>query len=330
MRLRIALFAALTAIPSAWTTPSGIHAQTPMPMPGVDHHQHLYSPALVQLFKMTPPVVANAPVVSASDLVRHLNEVGIKRAVVHSTAYIFSQPSRKMEDDATLVRVENDWISQQVAMFPDRLVGFCSVNPLKDYALAEIARCAKDANLRRGLKLHCGNATVDYHDTDHLARLRGVFAAANENRMAIVVHMRASISDKLPYGRDEARVFLNELVAAAPDVPIQVAHLAGAGGYNDPLVDEAVSVFVEAIQKGDRRTKQLWFDVSSVALGNPTVERKELLAQRIRQLGVQRMLYGSDAPTPGLLRADWEAFRQLPLASEEFMTIATNVAPYLR
>src|SRR2546426_10739339 len=36
-----------------------------------------------------------------------------------------------------------------------------------------------------------------------------------------------------PHGRDEARIFLNEVLPAAPDIPGQIAHLTGAGGYDD-------------------------------------------------------------------------------------------------
>ncbi len=163
------------------------------------------------------------------------------------------------------MKAENDWTSEQVARYPDRLRGFCGFNPLKDYALDELARCAKDPQLRHGLKLHFGNSAIDYHNPQHVARVRQVFAAANTHHMSIVAHMRASISRKLAYGRDAARIFLDELVPAAPDVTIQIAHLAGAGGYDDPPVDEALSVFVDAIAKGDARARRLYFDVTQVA-----------------------------------------------------------------
>jgi sirohydrochlorin ferrochelatase len=58
--------------------------------------------------------------------------------------------------------------------------------------------------------------------------------------MAIVVHMRSSTTYRLPYGRDEARVFLNDILPEAPDVSVQIAHLAGAGGYSDPSIDPAL------------------------------------------------------------------------------------------
>ena len=127
----------------------------------------------------TPPVAA-VKARTAADLIEQLDAAGIKRAVVLSTAYIFEQPSRKADHAAEKLKRDNDWTSKQVAQFPDRLVGFCGLNPLKDYALEELARCAADPNLRRGLKLHFGNSVVDYHNPEHIARVRGVFRAAND------------------------------------------------------------------------------------------------------------------------------------------------------
>ena len=63
--------------------------------------------------------------------------------MVLSTAYIFEQPSRKADGAEEKLRRENDWTSRQVARYPDRLIGFCGLNPLKDYALDELQRCAK-------------------------------------------------------------------------------------------------------------------------------------------------------------------------------------------
>jgi uncharacterized protein len=219
--------------------------------PVADHHQHLFSPAVAALISPAPPA-APAASLTADDLLKLLDEAGIRRAAVLSVGYIWGGPARVIENEYDKVKAENDWISQQVGRHPDRLRGFCGVNPLEDYALGEIARCAKDPHLRYGLKLHIGNSVVDYHNAAHIAQLRRVFAAANANRMAIAVHMRASISQKVAYGRAEATIFLNELLPAAPDIPVQIAHLAGAGGYADPLADQALSVFVDAIAKGAR------------------------------------------------------------------------------
>jgi hypothetical protein len=54
------------------------------------------------------------------------------------------------------------------------------------------------------------------------------------------------------------------------------------------------------------------------------------MVQRIRQAGVERILYGSDAAVLEFLRprAEWAAFRRPPLSPDEFDRIARNVAPY--
>ncbi|HEY3038722.1 MAG TPA: amidohydrolase family protein [Pyrinomonadaceae bacterium] len=301
-----------------------VHGQT---APQVDHHQHLFSPAAAALVSGNP----SSPGINANDLIALLDLAGIRRALVLSVAYTWGSANRTVENEYEKVKAENDWTSQQVAQHPDRLRAFCSFNPLKPYASDELARCTKDPQLRFGLKLHFGNSDVDLDNPQNVEAVRKVFQAANNRRMPIVVHMRTSISKRRNYGRDQARVFLSELLPAAPDVPVQIAHLAGAGGYDD-LTDAALNVFVEAIAGRDARVKNLWFDVTTVVRSSITPDKAKLVATRIRQIGIGRVLYGSDAPAGGNLapREGWAAFRQLPLTDKEFKTIAENVAPYMR
>ena len=304
----------------SWTSPQG---DSP---PLTDYHQHLFSPAITKLS-------SGANSLAASDLIALLDSAGIRRALVLSTAYQFGNPNRPpVQDEYTQVKAENDWTSEQVARFPERLRAFCGVNPLKDYALDEIARCAKDPHLHFGLKLHFGNSDVDLENAQHVEQLRRVFRAANEHRMAIVIHMRSSVTKKRPYGAAQARAFVTDVLPAAGDTPVQIAHLAGAGGYDDPLVDQALGVFADAISNGEARMRHLYFDVSGVAGYGNWADKADLIARRIRQLGVQRVLYGSDGAGGGNLapREAWLAFRKLPLSDSEFRTIANNVAPYMR
>jgi predicted TIM-barrel fold metal-dependent hydrolase len=298
-------------------------ALAPLPalaQPLVDHHQHLFSAALAKLI--------DAPPIAAADLITHLDEAGIRRAVVLSTAYSFGNPARKVENDYEFVRADNDWTAEQVAPYPDRLVGFCGLNPLKDYALAELARCAKNPNLSRGLKLHFGNSFVEYHKPEHIEQVKRIFRSANGYGMAIVVHMRANTSQKM--GREEALIFLDQLLPAAPDVTVQIAHMGGSGGVDPEIFGGGLEVFVDAIEQRDPRMKNVWFDVTVVAQAR-SAERFALAAQRIRQIGIERIVYGSDAPTPNNVpRLAWAEFRKLPLTDAEFRTIEKNVAPYLR
>ena len=294
--------------------------------PVADHHQHLYSPVIAPASQIAP--------ITARDLVALLDAAGIRRAVVLSQAYAFGNPNRAtpVQNEPARVIEENDWTSGQVAQFPDRLVGFCGVSPLRDYALEEIARCANDPHLRTGLKLHFGNSDVDVENPQHVEKLRAVFRAANDRRMAIVVHIRPTVSRPRPYGAAQARAFIANVLPSAPDIVVQIAHLAGAGGYDDPAVDEALGVYADAIAAKDPRTAHVYFEVSGVAgVGEWRVKADKIVA-RIRQIGVSRIFYGSDSAVgPGRKPAEaWASFRELPLTDAEFREIAANVAPYLR
>jgi predicted TIM-barrel fold metal-dependent hydrolase len=63
-----------------------------------------------------------------------------------------------------------------------------------------------------------------------------------------------------------------------------------------------------------------------------TPAQAALMVQRIRRVGVDRILYGSDAAVGGNLRPReaWAAIQRLPLTSEELDRIARNVPPYFR
>ena len=289
----------------------------------VDHHQHLFSAQALSVF--------SAPkAITATDLIAQMDAAGIDRAVVLSAAYGFSNPFKKRgADEYARVRAENDWVSLQVARYPRRLIGFCAVNPLRDYALREIERCSKDPILRSGLKLHFGNSDVNLDIEEDVERTRAVFAAANAHGMSIVVHARANVDHNRPYGAKQARVFLERLLPAAPDITVQIAHLAGGGGY-DPVIDDALSVYAEAIERGDSRVRHLYFDASGIPIAGMWEQSAALLTRRIRQIGMGRILFGCDSPIPGNSPREFlERWRKLPLKDQEFQRIESNVAPYL-
>lgn len=294
----------------------------------IDYHQHLFSPEAAALVTGNP----GSPGIAARDVIALLDSAGIRRALVLSVAYTWGKASRAaVDDEYNHVKAENDWTAQQVSQFPDRLRAFCSFNPLKPYAIEELTRCKNNPQLRHGLKLHFGNSDVDLDNRENVTRVRRILEAANRHRMSIVVHMHTSIDLRRRYGADAARVFLNELLTAAPDVPVQIAHLAGAGGY-DAATDSALSVFTDAIARQDPRMKNVWFDATTVVRSTMSPDTLRQIAVRIRQLGVERVLYGSDAALspPTYPKAAWEAFQRLPLTEAEFGVIANNVAPYMR
>ncbi len=78
----------------------------------------------------------------------------------------------------------------------------------------------------------------------------------------------------------------------------------------------------------------LYFDVASIVTYDTKPETLALVAKRLRQLGLRRVVYGSDRAGTANDRSkgtwDWGAFLRLPLTEDEFKAIAYNVTPYVR
>jgi uncharacterized protein len=297
----------------------------PLP-PRADNHQHLFSPDVTRL--LASRTGGGVSPIDAANLIELLDAAGIERALVLSVAYLYGSPNRLVDDEYTRVQEENDWTLAQVARYRERLRGFCSFNPLRAYALEELARCA---GTHAGVKLHLANSDVQLDVRAHVKRLQSVFAAADGYGMPVVVHLRASIGRNRPYGAAQARTFIDEVLPAAAHVCVQIAHLAGTGpGYDDPAADRALETFVDAIAAGDPRVLRVWFDVATLAKDGLSSEEAQRMAQRIRQIGTRRVLFGSDGaagnPPP---REAWAAFARLPLTDEDVAAVAGNVPLYL-
>jgi predicted TIM-barrel fold metal-dependent hydrolase len=289
--------------------------------PLVDYHFHLLSPAGTAVLKSQG--VELAPI-DAAQAVAQLDKAGIRRAVVLSDAYFFDSPATaSLPHSYEAVQAENDWTAREVSRFPDRLIAFCGVNPLSDHALAELHRCARNP-VFRGLKLHFDESGVDLLNPAHAAKARRIFEAANALGFPIITHIGTDSTP--PYGPRHARVFVEELLPAAPDVTVLVAHLWGGAAYSDDIFE----VFADAAA----RHANLYFEISADALRIPSGSRMGAgIAQRMRQVGISRFLFGSDFPvlngTP--YENVWPTYESnMPFTREEFRTIATNAAPFLR
>ncbi len=267
----------------------------------------------------------------ARELVAALDDAGIAKAVVLSDAYFFDSPLLRANGGSyEQVRAENDWTAAQVAQYPDRLVALCSFNPLASYAIAELDRCAASGKFR-GLKLHFGTSGVDLDNPAHVEKVRAVVAEANRLKMPLLVHVRTNAQwPGRQYGSKEAQILIDRIVVAAPDVAFTIAHLWGGEAYSA----EALKTYADRVHARDPNTKNLYFDLAEVDLvlaDSPDLAKEA--AERMREIGMDRMLYGSDGPiaesqTP---RDGWaRTLKVLPLTDHEFRTIANNVAPYFR
>lgn len=308
----------------AWSGPASAAPAAParptpaVAMPVADHQQYVYSPAAAAFMSATS---AMRPV-SAQDLIPQLDAAGIERAAVLSVAYVYGQPARSLAEEYARVRAENDWAARQAAEYPERLVALCSVDPLRDYALAELARCAASPEFGRGIKLQPADGGVALDDPEQVERLRRVFRSANARGMAIVLQLQET-------GVREARLLIEQLLPHAPDVPVQVAY---SGGRDASPQLAALAVLADAAARRDPRMRHVWVDVTAFARPGLSAADGRRLVRRLRQVGMERVLYGSDTDI-GIdvrPREAWAAFRSLPLTDAEAAKVANNVMSYLR
>jgi len=290
-------------------------------VPLVDYHQHLVSAAFAPIVKL--------PQRDGAALVKELDAAGIKRAVVLSVGYSYGDERKKLDDPDRLTREENDWTSGQVVKNAPRLIGFCGANPLRTVALEEFERCLALPGMI-GIKLHLGNAGISLRNPEHLARIQEVFALAERHHAPVLVHMRARGGTN--YGAEDARIFLDQVVPVANDIEIVVAHLGVSGPGWGAQGDDVMSEFAAAAERKDPHMRNLYFDVATNVTADTTPEEAATIAKRIRQVGVRRVLYGSDlGPPGGSIRSGWEIFRtKLPLTSSELRQIAKNETRFVR
>lgn len=255
-------------------------------------------------------------VMDAAALIRRLDDANMQRAIVLSNAYYFGGVVRD-NNVRQKMQAENDWTAEQAAMFPNRLLPFCSAHPLEVYAVEELERCSRNPAFK-GVKFHFDTG-IDLTKSDHAERVRRAFRAANRLQLPVLVHVVAQGTDPV----QATRVFLDSILPVAPDVPIVVAHLWGGG----PFSDEVLGLYADAVSAGRPFTRNLFFDLAQASLVGETDENLRMMAGRMRQIGLERMLYGSDAAFPP--REVWADFwLKMPFTEDEFRMIAANVAPF--
>lgn len=272
----------------------------------------------------TPPPMPRA--VNASELLTELDAGAITKAVIHSAAFVFGSVLGPAPNEYAEVQRENDWIDAQAGVSGGRLLAFCSFNPLKPYALNELKRCATLPHTR-GIKLHFSDSGVDLSQPEHLSQLREVFTQANRLRLHLMVHI-ARLDEAYEPTR-QAQVFLQKLLPLIPDVTVQIAHLGGDTGFTKET-ELASRVFAAAIAAKDPATRNLYFDIAGVVVNGQSPEDRAAVVGRIRQLGMQRILFGSDrhAPRNEAPGDAWKTFRTLPLTDTEFRQIGSTIMPY--
>ena len=287
-----------------------------------DHHMHLASPGLCRLVGECLPS-NNPPAVFAADAIFALDQGHVSKGVILSCAYLYGLPSLHLKPPelAAMTRRENEFTAAQVALFPQRLVGFLSVDPLADSAIDEIRHWRGNHQLV-GLKLHFTASAVDIRSPRQRRQVAKVIAAAAEENLPIVIHVGGG-----RFNGADAELFIREVLPSAGSSWVQIAHAGGGLPRQDGNNLAVLRTFADHIVKHDPATRRVLFDISYVPAPDETPQAVTAVLEQMRRIGIERFLFGSDFNVLTPLE-EIKDIKKLNLTNEELRTLEQNCAPW--
>ncbi len=231
-------------------------------------------------------------------LVREMDASGIDQACVFVVDYGLwtGEPAVPIEE-------QNRLIGEAVKRFPDRLIGFFSVDPRRPNALELFQRGVEDWGLR-GLKLHPSSGWYPYDEVAF-----PLYEQCAAYKFPLIIHTGGQPAPmRSRFGRP---VYVDDVAAQFPTLPIIMAH-CGFGWWEEALmvcnIKANCHVDISGWQQAYARNPEYFYGV---------------FRQILDTLGPWRVIFGTDGPylngicPPG----DWvEAIRnpQLPEGDVSF------------
>ncbi|MDE7229140.1 MAG: amidohydrolase family protein [Oscillospiraceae bacterium] len=216
-------------------------------------------------------------------LIEEGTAAGVDRFIVQSVATVPSQ-----------VRAINDFISESVRKYPDKLIGFGALHPDFDDIAGETERIISLG--LKGIKIH-GDFQQFFVDDEFAYP---IYEAA-EGRLPILFHVG---DERYDFSSPER---LLRVVKRFPGLTVIAAHLAGWSMW-----DKGVELFEHSGVYADCS--------SSLYAMSP-----EHAAELIRRIGADRVMWGTDYPMWGAAK-ELERFDKLPLSDREKQMILSGNA----
>jgi predicted TIM-barrel fold metal-dependent hydrolase len=233
------------------------------------------------------------------DLITSMDEAGVDVSVCAGFGWT----------DPEIARESNDYNLEAARSHPDRLVAFCSVNPLwGEDAVAEVRRC-HEAGAKGIGELHPD--TQGILDAD-LAALAPVFDTAKELGMPILIHASEPVGHGYPGKGTVTPELLMALVNAFPNNTFIFSHFGGGLPFYG-LMPEVKSAL-----------KNVYFDSAAF----PFLYRPEVFDVAARAVGSKKILFASDFPLVSQKRA-LDEFGQSGLNDEDSLLVRSANATEL-
>lgn len=242
----------------------------------VDFHTHIFPPDIRdnrdRYFQNEPAFEllyrpAPSKLVGAKNIVATMDEQRVDYSVV------FGFPWK----DITKITFQNDYILSAVRKFPNRLVGFCCVDPSHPKAAAEVERCS-NAGLSGVGELAFYEKGIDNAALDQLSPIMEICV---EKALPVLIHTNEPIGHAYPGKSPITLAEIYRLVKRFPKNKIVLAHWGGGIFFYHLMKKEVKEHFTH-----------VYFDTAA----SPYLYDAGIYQIAAQIIGAEKILFGSDYP----------------------------------
>ena len=242
----------------------------------IDFHTHVFPPQISKnrsKYIDLDPCFAilysdpRARLATADELIASMDKDGVDISVMVNIGWITHD----------LCVETNDYILESIVRYPNRLIGFCAIQPNStDAAIAEIERCV-GGGIRGVGEMRPDTQLFDLRDEEVMAP---IVEAMIEKKLTLLTHASEPVGHDYPGKGTITPDMLHPFIASFPDLTVVCAHWGGGLPFYAlmPEVKQAMS--------------NVFFDTAA----SPFLYSPQVYNQVIQLVGADRILFGSDYP----------------------------------
>ncbi|MGA7677047.1 MAG: amidohydrolase family protein [Dehalococcoidia bacterium] len=208
-----------------------------------------------------------AKMATAEEVIASMDEHGIDKSVILNLGWVSHE----------LCIETNDYILEAMARYPERLIGFCAIQPLAgDKAIKELERCAR--NGAKGI----GEMRPDVQgfDLKDGKIMKPIIEAAIEHGLIFLTHASEPVGHQY-FGKGTVTPeVIYPFIASFPDLKVVCAHWGGG------------LPFYALMPEVEKMLSNVYFDTAAT----PFLYKPQIFKQVADIIGSDRILFGSDYP----------------------------------
>ena len=242
----------------------------------IDFHTHVFSPQINKnrsKYIDSDPCFAilyskkEAKLATADELIASMDKEGIDISVITNIGWTTHE----------LCVETNDYILESVARYPQRLIGFCTVQPNSyDAAIAEIERCAQ-GGIRGVGEMRPDMQLFDLVDE---VLMEPFVEVLKKHKLILLTHSSEPVGHDYPGKGAITPDMLYPFIASYPDLTIVCAHWGGGLPFYALMPEVAKAM------------GNVFFDTAA----SPFLYSPQIYNQVTQLVGGDRILFGSDYP----------------------------------